>query len=102
MSRKGEEISEDLPWDVLTGIQGSYTLAGTHDDERQEIDEITVKHFLETLASSMQSNIHVWVFYGNNDHHKIEAALKALALSMKQAVAIDPRRKRIPSAKGIM
>lgn len=59
-------------------------------------------HFLETLAASMQANIHVWVLYGENDHHKIEAALKALALSMKHAVAIDPRRKRIPSAKGIM
>jgi len=59
-------------------------------------------HFLETLAASMQANIHVWVLYGNNDHHKIEAALKALALSMKHAVAVDTRRKRVPSAKGIM
>ena len=59
-------------------------------------------HFLEPLAASMQANIHVWVLYGNNDHHKIEAALKALALSMKHAVAVDTRRKRVPSAKGIM
>ncbi len=59
-------------------------------------------HFLETLAASMQANIHVWVLYGKNDHHKIEAAMKALALSMKHAVAIDARRKRVPSAKGIM
>jgi imidazoleglycerol-phosphate dehydratase len=59
-------------------------------------------HFLETLAASMQANIHMWVLYGNNDHHKIEAALKALALSMKHAVAVDTRKKRVPSAKGIM
>jgi imidazoleglycerol-phosphate dehydratase len=59
-------------------------------------------HFLETLAASMQANIHVWVLYGKNDHHKVEAAIKALALSMRQAVAVDPRRKRIPSAKGVM
>ena len=50
VSREGEEIPEDYRWDVLTGIQGSYTLAGTREDERREINEIAVKHFLETLA----------------------------------------------------
>jgi imidazoleglycerol-phosphate dehydratase len=59
-----------------------------------------IYHFLETLATSLAANIHVWVEYGNNDHHKAEAAIKALALSLKQAVALDPRRKGIPSSKG--
>lgn len=65
------------------------------DAEREDII-----HFLETLASSMQCNIHIWVFYGKNDHHKVEAAVKALALSMRRAVAIDPRRMSAPSVKG--
>jgi len=59
-------------------------------------------HFLETLATSLSANIHVWVEYGNNDHHKAEAAIKALALSLKQASALDPRRKGIPSSKGVI
>jgi len=59
-------------------------------------------HFLETLATSLAANIHVWVEYGNNDHHKAEAAVKALALSLKQAAALDPRRKGIPSSKGVI
>ncbi len=59
-------------------------------------------HFFETLSSSMMANIHIWVQYGNNDHHKAEAAIKALALSLKTAVAIDPRRKGVPSSKGVM
>jgi len=59
-----------------------------------------IYHFLETLATSISANIHVWVEYGNNDHHKAEAAIKALALSLKQAMALDPRRKGIPSSKG--
>jgi imidazoleglycerol-phosphate dehydratase len=59
-------------------------------------------HFLETLATSLSANIHVWVEYGNNDHHKAEAAIKALALALKQAVALDPRRKGIPSSKGVI
>jgi imidazoleglycerol-phosphate dehydratase len=61
-----------------------------------------INHFLETLATSLAANIHVWVEYGNNDHHKAEAAIKALALSLKQAIALDPRRKGIPSSKGVI
>lgn len=61
-----------------------------------------VTHFFETLATSLQANIHICTSYGSNDHHKAEAAIKALALSIKQAVAIDPRRKGIPSSKGAM
>lgn len=59
-------------------------------------------HFLETLASSLQANIHLWVQYGSNDHHKVEAAFKALALSLKQAVAVSAKRAKAPSAKGKM
>jgi imidazoleglycerol-phosphate dehydratase len=61
-----------------------------------------VTHFFETLAISLQANIHVWTQYGSNDHHKAEAAVKALALSLKQAIAMDPRRKGVPSSKGAM
>jgi imidazoleglycerol-phosphate dehydratase len=61
-----------------------------------------IVHFFETLATSLCANIHIWTEYGGNDHHKAEAAVKALALSLKQAVAIDPRRKGIPSSKGAM
>jgi imidazoleglycerol-phosphate dehydratase len=59
-----------------------------------------VNHFFETLATSLQANVHVFVQYGSNDHHKAEAAIKALALSLRQAIALDPRRKGVPSSKG--
>jgi len=61
-----------------------------------------IYHFFETLASSLQANVHIWVQYGENDHHKVEAAFKALALSLRDAVALDPRRGGIPSAKGLI
>lgn len=61
-----------------------------------------IYHFLETFAFSLQANIHAWVQYGANDHHKAEAVFKALAISLKQAVAIDPRRKGVPSSKGVI
>jgi len=61
-----------------------------------------INHFFESLTTSLQANIHVIVEYGSNDHHKAEAAVKALALSLRQATALDPRRKGAPSSKGVM
>lgn len=57
-------------------------------------------HFLETLSYSLEANIHVWIQYGSNDHHKLEASFKALALSFREAMKVDPRRTGIPSSKG--
>jgi imidazoleglycerol-phosphate dehydratase len=59
-------------------------------------------HFCETLATSLGANLHIKVEYGRNDHHKVEAAFKALALSLRQAVSPDPRRKGVPSSKGVI
>lgn len=61
-----------------------------------------INHFYESLTNSLQANIHMFVMYGSNDHHKAEAATKALALSLRQAVAVDPRRKGVPSSKGVI
>jgi imidazoleglycerol-phosphate dehydratase len=71
-------------------------------DSIEDLPTEDLLHFFETLALSLQATIHIWVFYGQNDHHKVEAATKALALAFKQACAIDPSRKQVPSAKGIM
>ena len=61
-----------------------------------------VNHFFESFATSLAANVHVFTQYGSNDHHKAEAAIKALALALKQASALDPRRKGIPSSKGVI
>jgi imidazoleglycerol-phosphate dehydratase len=61
-----------------------------------------INHFFESFATSLQSNVHLFVEYGSNDHHKAEAAIKALALSLRQAIALDPRRKGVPSSKGVI
>ena len=61
-----------------------------------------IVHFYESLAQSVQANVHMFVEYGSNDHHKAEAATKALALSLRQAITVDPRRKGVPSSKGVI
>ena len=39
---------------------------------------------------------------GVNAHHMIEAAFKAFALALRQAVAIDPGETGVPSTKGTL
>jgi imidazoleglycerol-phosphate dehydratase len=68
----------------------------------EEMPTEDIVHFFESLSTSLQSNVHVYIEYGSNDHHKAEAATKALALSLRQATAVDPRRKGVPSSKGAM
>lgn len=59
-----------------------------------------INHFLTSLATSLEVNLHVSVQYGENDHHKVEAAFKALALSLRQACELDAKRSGPPSTKG--
>lgn len=66
--------------------------------EDAKVEDIV--HFIESLSQSLQANIHIAVLYGANDHHKIEAAIKALAISIREAMKIIS--KDIPSAKGVI
>jgi imidazoleglycerol-phosphate dehydratase len=68
----------------------------------EEMQTEDINHFYETLTNSLQANVHLFTMYGSNDHHKAEAATKALALSLRQAVTVDPRRNGIPSSKGVI
>jgi imidazoleglycerol-phosphate dehydratase len=61
-----------------------------------------INHFFESLTTSLCANVHVYVQYGSNDHHKAEASVKALSLALRKAVAMDPRRKGVPSSKGVI
>lgn len=70
-----------------------------------EIEDTPVEeiiHFLESLAVSLKANLHIRVEYGKNDHHKVEAAFKAFALSLRQAITRDPKRRGVPSSKGVL
>jgi len=61
-----------------------------------------IVHLMESLATSLRANIHIRVEYGENDHHKAEAAFKALARCLRVATSIDPRRTEAPSSKGTL
>lgn len=57
-------------------------------------------HFFWSLAVGMRATLHVDVLRGANDHHKAEAAFKATALALRDAVTIDG--DSVPSTKGVL
>ena len=72
---------------------------------RPQIEGISredLEHFFRSLAQSLNICVHISVKYGDNDHHKIEAAIKALAVALRTASGIDRRQKGPPSTKGVM
>jgi len=57
-------------------------------------------HVLESFAHHSGIALHVRVLSGRDPHHLVEAQFKAVARALRAAVALDPRVKGIPSAKG--
>jgi imidazoleglycerol phosphate dehydratase HisB len=55
-------------------------------------------HFFRSLAMESRMALHVDLIRGDNDHHKAESAFKALALALREAVAV--RGGDVPSTKG--
>jgi imidazoleglycerol-phosphate dehydratase len=63
----------------------------------------TLEDFWQGFVSGAKCNLHIDVLRGRSDHHKIEAIFKAVARSLRAAVAVDPRAAgAIPSTKGTL
>jgi imidazoleglycerol-phosphate dehydratase len=62
-----------------------------------------IGHLLVAFAIEGRFNLHVQVPAGTNDHHKAEAAFKALARALGDAVRLDPRiAGEVPSTKEVL
>ena len=62
-----------------------------------------VNHLLESIAQAGRLTLHVRSLAGENDHHIAEAAFKALARALRDAVALDARAAgTVPSTKGTL
>lgn len=57
-------------------------------------------HFFESCALNANINLHIFVHYGENEHHKAEAAFKSFAHALKESIKIIG--DQIPSTKGVL
>jgi imidazoleglycerol-phosphate dehydratase len=68
----------------------------------KNFDPDLIEDFLQAFASNSSITLHVITPYGRNTHHIIEAIFKALGRAIRQAVAIDPKVKGVPSTKKVL
>jgi imidazoleglycerol-phosphate dehydratase len=79
----------ELFWDVPVSAEK----VGTFDTE-------LAHEFFAGLARDAGITLHVREIAGENAHHVLECAFKAVARALRQAVSPDPRVSGIPSTKG--
>lgn len=60
-----------------------------------------IPHVLASFATAARLTLHVDLLTGENDHHRAEAAFKAVALALRAAVARSGEAG-IPSTKGVL
>lgn len=66
-------------------------------------DTELVREFFQALATHGGITLHIDLIHGINCHHIAEAAFKAVARSLREAVETDPRSAgQLPSTKGML
>jgi imidazoleglycerol-phosphate dehydratase len=65
-------------------------------------DTELTEEFFRAVATNAKLTLHLGTRYGSNAHHMIEACFKAFARALREAVAIDPTERGVPSTKGTL
>ena len=65
-------------------------------------DAELAEEFFRAVANNAKLTLHLNIRYGTNAHHMIEAAFKAFARALREALAIDPDEPGVPSTKGTL
>ena len=72
-------------------------------DKLGDMDTELFREWFQGFSQAAGITLHVENLYGENNHHIIESAFKALARSLRVAIEIDPRKSdAIPSTKGTL
>ena len=62
-----------------------------------------LEHFLESFAHTIGANIHLTMQNLSDDlHTNLETVFKSFGLALDEATRLEPKRKGIPSTKGII
>lgn len=96
---------EEAIADVAVDFSGRPYLVYRVDLSQEKVggfDVSLAKEFLRSFANRCGMNLHVNVRYGEDAHHVLEAIFKGFGLALRDAMAPDPRRRDVPSTKGIL
>jgi imidazoleglycerol-phosphate dehydratase len=66
-----------------------------------DLETDLLEDFFRGFVNSLKTTLHIKVYYGRSDHHKIEGIFKAFSKALKQACTEEKRAGRtVPSTKG--
>lgn len=85
----------------FSGRPGAFVELGFVREVLGQVATENITHFFESIALTMRATLHVDLIRGRNDHHKAEAAFKALALALRDATRLT-RGDSMPSTKGTL
>lgn len=84
------KLTKDGVYPEVNNDEGGYMLAD-------------MEHFFDAFAKHLGMNLNITVNHLSPDlHTTLEPVFKALGIALDQATQIDPRRKGIPSTKGVI
>jgi imidazoleglycerol-phosphate dehydratase len=66
------------------------------------LDAEMLREFFESFVYKAGISLHIDLIRGKNTHHKIESIFKAFGVALRKACKINPRKKGIPSTKGML
>ncbi|MBI5078520.1 imidazoleglycerol-phosphate dehydratase HisB [Candidatus Saganbacteria bacterium] len=69
---------------------------------RLYLDAEMLREFFEAFVYKAGVSLHIDLVRGKNTHHKIEAIFKAFGVALSKACQINPRKKGVPSTKGVL
>lgn len=85
----------------LSGRPYAFVELGLRREKLGDTSTEMIGHALSSFATAAKMTLHVDLMRGHNDHHRAEAAFKALALALRHAIAHDGTSD-VPSTKGVL
>lgn len=67
-----------------------------------KFDSTLVRDFLDAFVVNSAMTIHIHIRSGVSPHHTLECLFKALGVALSRACSLNPRKKGVPSTKGII
>lgn len=80
-----DEALVRVAWD-LSGRPSPQVSLGLRRERLGQVATENLTHFFQSLAISSRSSLHVDVLKGDNDHHRVEGAFKAVGVGLRMAV----------------
>ncbi len=65
-------------------------------------DTLCAREFFQAMVNQAGLTMHIRLLEGENPHHILESIFKGTGLALREALALDARRKEPPSSKGFL